>query len=101
MRVSASLVFSVNPLENDLVFTRITKYHPTGGSVQQWGPLSYINWLGSVDFRRWLAQALDRIGLIKIQGNVTTPVTFDDGISKEFFANYQAIIDALVEVGEK
>lgn len=87
--------------ENDLVFTRITKYHPTGGSVQQWGPLSYINWLGSVDFRRWLAQALDRIGLIKIQGNVTTPVTFDDGISKEFFANYQAIIDALVEVGEK
>ena len=87
--------------ENDLVFTRITKYHPTGGSVQRWGPLSYINWLGSVDFRRWLAQALDKLGIIKIRGNVTTPVTFDDGISKEFFANYPAIIDALVEVSEK
>ena len=87
--------------ENDLVFTRITKYHPTGGSVQRWGPLSYINWLGSVDFRRWLAQALDKLGIIKIRGNVTTPVTFDDGISKEFFANYPAIVDALVEVSEK
>lgn len=87
--------------ENDVVFTRITKYHPTGGSVQRWGPLSYINWLGSVDFRRWLAQTLDALGIIKIRGNVTTPVTFDDGISNEFFANYPAIIDALVEVGEK
>jgi CubicO group peptidase (beta-lactamase class C family) len=87
--------------DNDLVFTRITKYHPTGGSVQNWGPLRYINWLGSVDFRRRTAEFLDSIGLIKIRGNVTTPVTFDDGTSDEFFTNYSAIMDALVEVAEK
>ncbi len=87
--------------ENDLVFTRITKYHSTGGSVQKWGPLSYINWLGSVDFRRRAAQFLDSIGIIKIRGNVATPVTFDDGISKEFFTNYREIMDALVEVSKK
>ena len=87
--------------ENDLVFTRITKYHSTGGSVQKWGPLSYINWLGSVDFRRRAAEFLDSMGIIKIRGNVKTPVTFDDGISKEFFSNYSAIMDALVEVSEK
>jgi CubicO group peptidase (beta-lactamase class C family) len=87
--------------DNDLVFTRITKYHPTGGSVQNWGPLRYINWLGSVDFRRRTAEFLDSIGLIKIRGNVTTPVTFDDGTSNEFFTNYSAIMDALVEVAEK
>ncbi len=87
--------------DNDLVFTRITKYHSTGGTVQQWGPLRYINWLGSVDFRRRLAELLDRIGLIKIRGNVTTPVTFDDGVSNEFFSNYSAIMDALVEISEK
>jgi len=87
--------------ENDLVFTRITKYHSTGGSVQKWGPLSYINWLGSVDFRRRAAQFLDSIGIIKIRGNVATPVTFDDGISKEFFTNYREIMDALVEVSIK
>jgi len=87
--------------ENDLVFTRITKYHSTGGSVQKWGPLSYINWLGSVDFRRRAAQFLDSIGIIKIRGNVATPVTFDDGISKEFFTHYSEIMDALVEVSKK
>jgi CubicO group peptidase (beta-lactamase class C family) len=87
--------------ENDLVFTRITKYHSTGGTVQKWGPLRYINWLGSVDFRRRLAELLDRLGVIKIRGNVSTPVTFEDGVSNEFFSNYSEIMDALVEVSGK
>ncbi len=87
--------------ENDLVFVRITKYHSTGGAVQSWGPLRYINWLGSVDFRRRTAEFLDSLGIIKIRGNVTTPVTFEDGISNEFFSSYQAVMDALVEVGEQ
>jgi len=86
---------------NDVVFTRITKYHSTGGSVQNWGPLSYINWLGSVDFRRRAAEFLDSMGIIKIRGNITTPVTFDDGTSNEFFSSYSAIIDALAEVSAK
>jgi CubicO group peptidase (beta-lactamase class C family) len=87
--------------ENDLVFTRITKYHSTGGSVQKWGPLRYINWLGSVDFRRRTAEFLDYLGFIKIRGNVNTPVTFDDGTSEEFFSNYSEIIDALVDVSKE
>jgi len=83
---------------NDIVFTRITKYHPTGGSVQNWGPLNYINWMGSIDFRRKAAVVLDRIGLITLQGNINTPATYDDGTSKEFFENYSTIIDALVDI---
>ena len=86
---------------NDVVFTRITKYHSTGGSVQDWGSLSYINWLGSVNFRRWLAEFLDSVGIITLRGNISTPVTFDDGVSKEFYSNYSAIMDALVDVSEE
>ena len=84
--------------ENDIVFTRITKYHPTGGSVQDWGPLSYVNWLGSVNFRRKAAVWLDSMGLIELNSAVKTPVTYDDGTSKEFFEHYSDIVDALVDV---
>ena len=83
---------------NDLVFVRVTKYHSTGGTQQYWGPLKFINKFGSIQFRRKLAQFLDRIGLVKIEGNVKTPVTFADGISNEFFSNYSLVIDALVDL---
>ena len=86
--------------ENDIVFTRITKYHPTGGSVQDWGPLNYINWLGSVEFRRKAAVALDYLGIIELNSAIKTPVTYDDGTSKEFFEHYSAIVDALVDVSK-
>ena len=86
--------------ENDIVFTRITKYHPTGGSVQDWGLLKYINWVGSVDFRIKAAAWLDSMGLIELNSAVKTPVTYDDGTSKEFFDNYSDIIDALVDVSK-
>ena len=85
---------------NDLVFVRVTKYHSTGGSQQYWGPLKYINKLGGIEFRRKLAQFLDRIGVIKIEGNIKTPLTFDDGVSNEFFTNYSKIMDALVDLNK-
>ncbi len=91
---------------NDVVFTRITKYHSTGGSKQEWGVLKYVNWLGSIDFRISLAAFLDYLGLIKLQGNeggsgdIKTPATFEDGTSTEFFDNYNTIIDALIEAGK-
>ena len=85
---------------NDIIFTRITKYHPQEGPRQDWGLLKYINWIGTVNFRIGLAEFLDSIGLIKIEGDIKTPVTLADGTSKEFFANYQAIIDALVDVSQ-
>ena len=85
---------------NDVVFTRITKYQSTGGSQQNWGLLRYINWFGSVDFRVALAQLLDRVGLVKMQGNINTPVTFEDGTSDEFFRDYSEIIDALIAASQ-
>lgn len=85
---------------NDIVFTRITKYHSTGGSKQDWGALKYINWFGTVNFRIALAGILDSMGIIKIEGDIATPVTFDDGTSKEFFTNYSTIVDALIGISQ-
>lgn len=83
---------------NDMVFVRVTKYHPTGGSRQDWGSLKYINKIGSVEFRRKLAILLNAMGLIEIEGNVKSPMTFDDGVSNEFFTDYADIMDALVSL---
>ena len=85
---------------NDIVFTRITKYHSTGGSKQDWGALKYINWFGTVNFRIALAGILDSMGIIKIEGDIATPVTFEDGTSKEFFTNYSTIVDALIDISQ-
>jgi CubicO group peptidase (beta-lactamase class C family) len=88
---------------NDVVFTRITKYQSTGGSQQDWGILKYINWLGSIDFRVRLTTFLESIGLVDLssgsaqRGGVKTPLTLEDGTSKEFFDNYATIIEALIE----
>lgn len=82
--------------DNDMVFVRVTKYHPTGGDVIDWGPLRIVNQFGSVEFRRKLASLLARIGFVDIANDVKAPMTFDDGISKEFMSNYEQIIDALV-----
>ncbi len=83
---------------NDVVFTRMTKYYSTGGSKQDWGALKYINWLGSVDFRISLAGFLDSVGIIKLEGDIATPVTFESGTSKEFYSNYATIVDALIDI---
>ena len=82
--------------DNDMVFVRVTKYHPTGGDVIDWGPLRVVNQFGSVEFRRKLANLLARIGFVDIANDVKAPMTFDDGISKEFMSNYEQIIDALI-----
>jgi hypothetical protein len=83
---------------NDIIFTRITKYQPGDGSIQDWGFLKYINWIGNVNFRIALAEFLDSIGVIDLRGNIKTPVTLTNGTSKEFYANYTDIMDALVEI---
>lgn len=82
--------------DNDMVFVRVTKYYPTGGDVIDWGPLRVVNQFGSVEFRRKLASLLARVGFVDIANDVKAPMTFDDGISKEFMSNYEQIIDALV-----
>ena len=67
---------------------------------QDWGALKYINWFGTVDFRIAVAGLLDSMGIIKIEGDIATPVTFDDGTSQEFFTNYSTIIDALIDISQ-
>jgi CubicO group peptidase (beta-lactamase class C family) len=86
--------------ENDTVFVRVTKYHSTGGNVIDWGPLKIVNQFGSVEFRRKLAGFLARLGIVNIHKDVRAPMTFDDGVSKEFNANYGKIVDALVELNQ-
>jgi CubicO group peptidase (beta-lactamase class C family) len=86
--------------KNDTVFVRVTKYHPTGGNVIDWGPLSFVNQFGSVEFRRKLADFLVRLGFVDIHNDVQAPMTFDDGVSSEFMTNYEKIIDALVAVNQ-
>jgi hypothetical protein len=47
-----------------------------------------------------LAQFLDWTGLVSMQGNIKTPVTFDEGTSEEFFRDYSEIVDALIEASK-
>ena len=80
---------------NDVVFVRVTKYHSTGGDKIDWGPLGFVNKIGSVEFRRKLAMLLSHWGWIDIQEDVRAPMTFDDGVSNQFSINYSEIIDNL------
>ena len=80
---------------NDVVFVRVTKYHSTGGDKIDWGPLGFVNKIGSVEFRRKLAMLLSQWGWIDIQADVRAPMTFDDGVSNQFSINYSEIIDNL------
>ena len=85
---------------NDVVFVRVTKYHPTGGDKIDWGPLSFLNKIGSVEFRRKLAMRLSQWGWIDIQADVRAPMTFDDGVSNQFSINYSEIIDNLATLNQ-
>jgi len=86
--------------KNDTVYVRVTRYHPTGGNVIDWGPLGFVNQFGSVEFRRKFADFLVRLGFVDIHNDVQAPMTFEDGVSNEFMTNYEKIIDALVAVNQ-
>ena len=80
--------------ENDIIFTRITKYHPMPGSHQNWGFLKYVD-VDNVDLWIDVLRFLHGIGIIDLQSDITTPNTFKDGESKEFYSNYGEIMDAI------
>ena len=85
--------------ERDIIFTRITKYYPTDGEVQNFGPLRFLKFLGSVDAAVGAARFLNSIGFIKLEGgNVQTPVTLEEGESKEFYEQYVEIIDTMASL---
>ena len=85
--------------ERDIIFTRITKYYPSGGEVQKFGPLTYLKFLGSVNAALNVSRFLYDIGLINFEdGNVQTPYTLAEGESKEFYENYVDIVDLMADL---
>ena len=87
--------------ERDIIFTRITKYRPIEGDVQDWGPLGYLRFLGSVDRAINFSRFLIWIGLIDIDGgSVVIPYTEADGESKEFYENYVKIVERIADLEE-
>ena len=65
-------------------------------TVQNFGPLKFLKFLGSVDTATGVARFLNNIGLIKfVGGDVQTPVTLKKGESKEFYEQYTEIVNTL------
>ena len=81
--------------KNDIVFTRITKYYPTSGSVQNWGAFNRYNKIKDVDRLVNLLQFYIDNNLLDLSKDIESPLTLDDGYSKEFFENYGEIIDSI------
>ena len=82
---------------NDVIFTRITKYTSTGGSKQDWGPIRDYEISNMGRFLRFF-KFLERIGWYNVERDIKSPVTLDDGESKEFYENYNEIIDAMADL---
>ena len=84
--------------ENDIVFTRITKYaQKDHGDIQKWGPLQYFRWAG-VSKAVTAARILLELGIVKEGEDVITPITEAMGESKEFYKQYDNIIDAMADL---
>ena len=82
---------------NDIIFTRITKYTSTGGSKQDWGPIRDYEISNMGRFLRFF-KFLERIGWYNVERDIKSPVTLEDGESKEFYENYNEIIDAIADL---
>lgn len=85
---------------NDLIFTRVTKYTSTGGSKQDWGPIRDYD-VSDVGRFLWFFRLLEKIGWYNIERDIKSPVTLEDGESKEFYENYDEIIDAMVDLSRE
>ena len=84
--------------DNDVIFTRITKYaQNNNGDIQKWGPLKYFRWAG-VSTAVMTARTLLDLGIIKEGTDVVTPITEEIGESKEFYRDYEKIIDAMADL---
>ena len=84
--------------KNDIIFTRITKYHPTSGSVQNWGLFNRYNKIKDVDRLINVLRFYIDVGLLDLSKDVETPITLDEGYSKEFYQNYGEIIDLIANL---
>jgi len=82
---------------NDVIFTRITKYTSTGGSKQDWGPIRDYEISNMGRFLRFF-KFLEKIGWYNVERDIVSPVTLEDGESKEFYENYNEIINAMADL---
>ncbi len=85
---------------NDVIFTRITKYTSTGGSKQDWGPIRDYEISNMGRFLRFF-KFLEKIGWYNVERDIVSPVTLEDGESKEFYENYNEIIDAMADLSRE
>lgn len=86
--------------DNDIVFTRITKYtQKDHGDIQKWGPLQYFRWAG-VSTAVMTARTLLNLGIIKEGTDVVAPITEKMGESREFYQKYDEIIDAMADLSK-
>ena len=85
--------------ENDIIFTRITKYQPSTGSVQDWGR---YNRMEVKNIGRWLkvTRFLEKVGILN-QDDIKTPNTRKDGESTVFYEKYGEIIDSMADLSRK
>jgi CubicO group peptidase (beta-lactamase class C family) len=84
--------------KNDIIFTRITKYYPTPGSVQNWGLFNRYNKIKDVDRLINLLEFYIDNNLLDLSKDIESPLTLDDGYSKEFYENYGEIIDSIANL---
>ena len=84
--------------KNDIIFTRITKYYPTSGSVQNWGLFNRYNKIKDVDRLINLLQFYIDNNLLDLSKDIESPLTLDDGYSEEFYESYGEIIDSIANL---
>ena len=88
--------------DNDIVFVRITKNTPAEGPVQNWSRLSWFTWINNVELLISFFQTLENWGIVKIGegANVNSPSTREEGASKEFYRDYDLIMDAMADLSQ-
>ena len=88
--------------ENDIVFVRITKNTPAEGPIQNWSRLSWFTWINNVELLISFFQTLENWGIVKIGegANVNSPSTREEGASKEFYQDYDLIMDAMAALSQ-
>jgi CubicO group peptidase (beta-lactamase class C family) len=85
--------------ENDLVVTKITKYQPTGGSIQDFGDFQWLKEIDNFYILLTVSAFLESTGLMKFgEGHITTPITREAGQQTSFRKNFQSFVDILKEL---
>ena len=81
---------------NNLVVTKITKYDPTGGSIQNFREFQWLKEIDDLDTLLAVWNFLEEEKIMRLgEGFVTTPITREDGEETSFRKNLYKFIDIL------